>query len=210
MTQRDVLRMALGGVTSNKLRSLLTMLGVLIGVSAVIILVAVGTGSTRAVEQRIDGPRDQHVDRVQHRTVRPRRFLDRHPITSCDSDHRRRQKDLQPQRCARRRLGVTGSFHVDHRHLSEAPPTRRPSPVRHLRISPPAITPSPRGGPFRAPMCRAMLRWSTSALLWPAISSPRGPTPSASRSRWARRTFSWWACLPLRGQALVRTRTRWP
>ncbi len=53
MTQRDVLRMALGGVTSNKLRSLLTMLGVLIGVSAVIILVAVGTGSTRAVEQRI-------------------------------------------------------------------------------------------------------------------------------------------------------------
>lgn len=54
MTQRDVLRMALGGVTSNKLRSLLTMLGVLIGVSAVIILVAVGTGSSRAVEARID------------------------------------------------------------------------------------------------------------------------------------------------------------
>ena len=53
MNQRDVMRMALGGVTSNKLRSLLTMLGVLIGVSAVIILVAVGTGSTRAVEQRI-------------------------------------------------------------------------------------------------------------------------------------------------------------
>ena len=80
MTQRDVLRMALGGVTSNKLRSLLTMLGVLIGVSAVIILVAVGTGSSRAVEQRIDGPGDQHVDRVQHGTVRPRRFVDRHPV----------------------------------------------------------------------------------------------------------------------------------
>ncbi len=47
-------RMALGGVTANKLRSALTMLGVLIGVSAVIILVAVGTGSSRAVEERIN------------------------------------------------------------------------------------------------------------------------------------------------------------
>jgi len=54
MKQRDVVRMALGGVTSNKLRSMLTMLGVLIGVSAVIILVAVGTGSSRSIEQRIN------------------------------------------------------------------------------------------------------------------------------------------------------------
>jgi putative ABC transport system permease protein len=54
MKQRDVVRMALGGVNANKLRSALTMLGVLIGVSAVIILVAVGTGSSRQIEQRID------------------------------------------------------------------------------------------------------------------------------------------------------------
>jgi putative ABC transport system permease protein len=52
--QRDVVRMALGGVTANKLRSALTTLGVLIGVSAVIILVAVGTGSSQQIEQRID------------------------------------------------------------------------------------------------------------------------------------------------------------
>jgi len=52
--QRDVVRMALGGVAANKLRSALTMLGVLIGVSAVIILVAVGTGSSRSIEARID------------------------------------------------------------------------------------------------------------------------------------------------------------
>ena len=51
MKQRDVVRMALGGVAANKLRSALTMLGVLIGVSAVIILVAVGTGSSRAIER---------------------------------------------------------------------------------------------------------------------------------------------------------------
>jgi len=54
MMQRDVVRMAMGGVAANKLRSLLTVLGVLIGVSAVIILVAVGTGSSQAVEQRIE------------------------------------------------------------------------------------------------------------------------------------------------------------
>jgi putative ABC transport system permease protein len=52
--QRDVFRMALGGVAANKLRSALTMLGVLIGVSAVIILVAVGTGSSLSIEQRIE------------------------------------------------------------------------------------------------------------------------------------------------------------
>ncbi len=53
MRRRDILRMALQGASSNKLRSALTMLGVLIGVSAVIILVAVGTGSSQAVQNRI-------------------------------------------------------------------------------------------------------------------------------------------------------------
>ena len=50
----DNLRVAIGGISSNKLRSALTTLGVLIGVSAVIILVAVGTGSSQAVESRIN------------------------------------------------------------------------------------------------------------------------------------------------------------
>jgi putative ABC transport system permease protein len=51
---RSNLVMALQGISSNWLRSLLTMLGVLIGVAAVIVLLAVGTGSSRAVESRID------------------------------------------------------------------------------------------------------------------------------------------------------------
>ena len=46
--------MALRGISSSKLRSALTVLGVLIGVAAVIILVAFGTGSSRAVESRIE------------------------------------------------------------------------------------------------------------------------------------------------------------
>ena len=42
------------GVASNKLRSVLTMLGILIGVAAVIILVAVGNGSSTAVQDPIN------------------------------------------------------------------------------------------------------------------------------------------------------------
>jgi putative ABC transport system permease protein len=51
---RDNFKIAIRGATSNKLRSLLTMLGVLIGVASVIILVAVGTGSSRSVQNSIN------------------------------------------------------------------------------------------------------------------------------------------------------------
>ena len=51
---RDNFRIALGGIASNKLRSALTVLGVLIGVAAVVILVAVGTGSSKAVADQIN------------------------------------------------------------------------------------------------------------------------------------------------------------
>jgi putative ABC transport system permease protein len=54
MSWIDNLRIAIAGATTNKLRSLLTILGVLIGVGAVIILVAVGTGSSAQVQANID------------------------------------------------------------------------------------------------------------------------------------------------------------
>ncbi|MGV8910359.1 MAG: ABC transporter permease [Propionicimonas sp.] len=53
MSPLESLRFAVGGVTANKLRSALTTLGILIGVASVIILVAVGTGSSKAVEDQI-------------------------------------------------------------------------------------------------------------------------------------------------------------
>jgi putative ABC transport system permease protein len=49
----EVVRFALRGLSANKLRSSLTMLGILIGVAAVILLVAVGNGSARAISDRI-------------------------------------------------------------------------------------------------------------------------------------------------------------
>jgi putative ABC transport system permease protein len=49
----EAARFAVRGVMGNKMRSALTTLGILIGVAAVIILVAVGTGSSAAVQSQI-------------------------------------------------------------------------------------------------------------------------------------------------------------
>ena len=50
----ETIRIGLTGIAANKLRSGLTMLGILIGVAAVIVLVAVGNGSSKAVTDRIE------------------------------------------------------------------------------------------------------------------------------------------------------------
>ncbi len=49
----EIIQVALQAIRSNKLRSLLTMLGIIIGVGAVITMVALGTGAQRSVETRI-------------------------------------------------------------------------------------------------------------------------------------------------------------
>jgi len=49
----ETLRIAWGGITANKLRSGLTILGMTIGVASVIVLIAVGNGSSQAVQSRI-------------------------------------------------------------------------------------------------------------------------------------------------------------
>jgi putative ABC transport system permease protein len=51
----QAVRLAFGGIVSNKMRSFLTMLGVIIGVAAVITLVSVGTGATQNVSEQIEG-----------------------------------------------------------------------------------------------------------------------------------------------------------
>jgi putative ABC transport system permease protein len=54
MSFKEIVRFALRGLSANKLRSALTMLGILIGVAAVILLVAVGNGSAKAISDRIE------------------------------------------------------------------------------------------------------------------------------------------------------------
>ena len=54
MIRVETLRIALGGIAANKLRSSLTILGLTIGVASVIILISVGNGSAQAVQKRIE------------------------------------------------------------------------------------------------------------------------------------------------------------
>jgi len=48
-------RVAITALRANRLRSLLTMLGVVIGVAAVVVLVAIGTGAKQEVEEQVNG-----------------------------------------------------------------------------------------------------------------------------------------------------------
>jgi putative ABC transport system permease protein len=50
----ETIRVAFDGLAANKLRSGLTILGLMIGVGSVIVLISVGTGSSDAVQKQID------------------------------------------------------------------------------------------------------------------------------------------------------------
>lgn len=54
MKVSELLVSAFRGITANKLRSILTMLGVMIGVASVILLLAVGNGSAQQINSAID------------------------------------------------------------------------------------------------------------------------------------------------------------
>ena len=51
----EAFRVALDALRANRLRSLLTMLGVIIGVGAVVVLVAIGSGAKQEVEAQVEG-----------------------------------------------------------------------------------------------------------------------------------------------------------
>ena len=50
----EIIAVALGALRANKMRSMLTMLGIVIGVAAVIAMVAIGSGAQNAVKDRIN------------------------------------------------------------------------------------------------------------------------------------------------------------
>ena len=53
MVTGEIVQVAFAAIITNKLRSFLTMLGIVIGVAAVITMVALGTSAQRAVEEQI-------------------------------------------------------------------------------------------------------------------------------------------------------------
>ena len=55
MKQRTLLKIAWASILKNKMRTLLTMLGIVIGVGAVIVMVAVGQGARSQIEASING-----------------------------------------------------------------------------------------------------------------------------------------------------------
>lgn len=55
MKQRTLLKLAWTSILKNKMRTLLTMLGIVIGVGAVIVMVAVGNGAQSQIESQIKG-----------------------------------------------------------------------------------------------------------------------------------------------------------
>lgn len=55
MNVSEILRISLRSIKANRMRSLLTMLGIIIGVSAVILLVSIGQGASKSITSQIQG-----------------------------------------------------------------------------------------------------------------------------------------------------------
>ena len=126
MGGRDTLRIALLGITSNKLRSALTVLGVAIGVAAVVILVAVGTGSSRAVAEQINRLGTNTLTVFNTGRFGGGHVDDRHAVALLVADDRRRPLPPRPGQGAGRRLGVACRLHdrdrdLRRRHVQQPP-----------------------------------------------------------------------------------------
>ena len=53
MSLLSTIKIALKAIYANKLRSILTMLGIIIGIASVLITVSIGQGATKAIKDRI-------------------------------------------------------------------------------------------------------------------------------------------------------------
>lgn len=54
MNLRECLKSAVQSIFANKMRTFLTMLGIIIGISSVILIVSIGNGSQAAIEEEFD------------------------------------------------------------------------------------------------------------------------------------------------------------
>ena len=87
MSPAQVFRFALAGLTANKLRSALTTLGILIGVGSVILLVAVGNGSSQSVQNAISSLGTSSIT-VLHTEGAARLDVDHYGVRGAAEPHR--------------------------------------------------------------------------------------------------------------------------
>jgi putative ABC transport system permease protein len=98
----EVLRVSFASLRANKLRSLLTMLGIVIGVAAVIAMTALGNGASKAVQDRISslGTRLLQVDAARQLTGG---IAVQNPVRMTEKDaaylreHNTRLAEIEPQ-----------------------------------------------------------------------------------------------------------------
>jgi hypothetical protein len=166
-------RVALDALRANRMRSALTMLGVIIGVASVVLLVAIGTGTKQKVEQQVEGLGSNlllvvpgRIDVGTAPVVSPLTLSDVDAVSRVVGDPSRVAVTIASGATAR--AGNRSDFTTVQGVLET---TRRSSPAR----SPAAVT-SP------APTWTPAAGWRCSATRWPARSFPTG-IRSASRSR---------------------------
>lgn len=60
----EIMKVAFKNIGSNKLRSSLTMLGLIIGIASVIILVGIGNGATSEVNSQVQSLRNRYLNSI--------------------------------------------------------------------------------------------------------------------------------------------------
>ncbi len=185
-------RIALRGIRANRLRSALTMLGIMIGVGAVIVLVAVGNGSSQGGPGPAAEPGDQHAHRAGRGLRPPGRRQQRHPA---HAHQRRRDRHLRPDPGARREPGGAGEVDLGRRRRGRQQLHPRPDPGhdrQHGRH--PLLRHHQRLVLHRATTSRTTTGWSCWAPPWSRTCSAPPPTRSARTSRSATPPGRWAAC----------------
>lgn len=203
MSIREYLKTAIIALRLNVLRSVLTTLGIIIGVASVIVMSAIGSGASKQIEDQINSlGTNQLTIFPGSANVGGRRggFGSAPPLT---------EKDLRAVRD-----GVTGVMAVSG-NLNTTPTSwwATPTGARRSRAWAPrssrcANGPWPRAGtstpakPLRAP------RWWCLAIRWPTnCSAP--VIRSAPRCASTTRRSRCWACCRRRGRPAGATRTTW-
>ena len=196
MKSLAMLREAWRSLGANRLRTVLTMLGMVIGVAAVILMLAIGRGAQNQVNRadRLHGQQPAHHPLRQHHL---RRRCASAPAT------RRPSRSGDAEAIARTaRVQAVAPIAPGGARSSTASTTGAPGHRHDARVHLASATgPSSAGEAFTEPTCAARRGWRCWARPWPrTCSAPR--TRSARRSASSGQPFKVLGVLKKKGQSL--------